>query len=144
MGLHQRAGHSVMCVTALLCLRIHTAGYCIDNQKNGWKGVCVYHETNGAPEHCPVRALGRRYLHLRHHGATPKTFLSTFHNVANKRCDITNEDITADLKRAATVLDYPIAKGISIARIDTHSPRSGGANALSLAGFSDTQIRYRL
>ena len=28
MGLHQRAGHSVVCVTALLCLRIHTAGYC--------------------------------------------------------------------------------------------------------------------
>jgi len=113
----------------------------LDNQKNGWKGVCVYHETNGAPEHCPVRALGRRYLHLRHHGATPKTFLSTFHNEANKRCDITNEDITADLKRAATVLDYPIAKGIPIARIDTHSLRSGGANALSLAGFSDTQIQ---
>jgi hypothetical protein len=88
-----------------------------------------------------VRSLGRRYLHLRHHGATPKTFLSTFHNEANKRCDITNEDITADLKRAATVLDYPIAKGIPIARIDTHSLRSGGANALSLAGFSDTQIQ---
>jgi hypothetical protein len=28
MGLHQRAGHSVVCVTALLCLLIHTAGYC--------------------------------------------------------------------------------------------------------------------
>ena len=28
MGLHQRAGHSGVCVTALLCLRIHTAGYC--------------------------------------------------------------------------------------------------------------------
>jgi hypothetical protein len=36
----------------------------LDNQKNGWKGVCVYHKTNGAPEHCPVRALGQRYLHL--------------------------------------------------------------------------------
>ena len=113
----------------------------LDNQKNGWKGVCVYHETNGAPEHCPVRALGRRYLHLRHHGATPKTFLSTFYNEASKRCDITNENITAALKRAATILDYPIAKGIPIERIDTHSLRSGGANALSLAGFSDTQIQ---
>jgi hypothetical protein len=113
----------------------------LDNQKNGWKGVCVYHETNGATDHCPVRALGRRYLHLRHHGATPKTFLSTYYNTAGKRCDITNEDITAGLKRAATVLDYPIAKGIPIERIDTHSLRSGGANALSLAGFSDTQIQ---
>ena len=47
----------------------------------------------------------------------------------------------AALKRAATVLDYPIAKGIPIKRINTHSLRSGGANALSLAGFSDTQIQ---
>ena len=44
------------------------------------------------------------------------------------------------LKSAATVLDYPTAKGIPIDRIDTHSLRSGGANALSLAGYSDTQI----
>jgi hypothetical protein len=45
------------------------------------------------------------------------------------------------LNQAATVLDYPIAKGIPIKRIDTHSLRSGGANNLSLAGFSDTQIQ---
>ena len=113
----------------------------LDNQKNGWKGGCGYHETNGDTDHCPVRALGQRYLHLRHHGATPKTFLSAFYNKAGKRCNITNKDITAALKQAATVLDYPIAKGIPIERIDTHSLRSGGANALSLAGFSDTQIQ---
>ena len=45
------------------------------------------------------------------------------------------------LKSAATVLDYPAAKGIPIDRIDTHSLRSGGANALLLAGYSDTQIQ---
>jgi len=56
----------------------------LDNQKNGWKGVCVYHETNGDKAHCPVQALGRRYLHLRHHGATPKTFLSKYYNDAHK------------------------------------------------------------
>jgi hypothetical protein len=113
----------------------------LDNQKNGWKGVCVYHETNGDKDHCLVQALGRRYFHLRHHGATPKAFLSTYYNDAHKQCDITNEDITVALKRAASVLDYPIAKGIPIKRIDTHSLCSGGANALSLAGFSDTQIQ---
>jgi hypothetical protein len=37
----------------------------LDNQKNGWKGVCVYQEANGNPLNCPVKALGRRYLHLR-------------------------------------------------------------------------------
>jgi hypothetical protein len=85
--------------------------------------------------------LGRRYLHLRHHRATSKTFLSTFYDAARKRRDITNENITAALKRAATVLDYLITKGIPIECIDTHSLRSGGANALSLAGFSDTKIQ---
>ena len=30
----------------------------LDNQKNGWKGVCVYHEANGKEFLCPVRALG--------------------------------------------------------------------------------------
>jgi hypothetical protein len=34
-----------------------------------------------------------------------------------------------------------MAKGIPIDRIDTHSLRSGKANALSLAGFSDMQIQ---
>jgi hypothetical protein len=43
--------------------------------------------------------------------------------------DITNKDISAALKRAATVLDYPTAKGIPIDRIDTHSLPSSRANA---------------
>ncbi len=55
--------------------------------------------------------------------------------------DITNEDITVALKLAATILEYPTVKGKPIDRIDTHSLRSGGANVLSLAGFSDTEIR---
>ncbi len=34
----------------------------LDNQKNGWKGVCVYQEANGDPINCPIRALGSRYF----------------------------------------------------------------------------------
>jgi hypothetical protein len=113
----------------------------LDNQKNGWKGVCIFHETNGDNMHCPVRAIGRRYLHLRHNGATAKTFLSTYFPNSGQRSDISNEEITRALKTAATILEYPTVKGIPIDRIDTHSLRSGGANALSLAGFSDTQIQ---
>jgi hypothetical protein len=30
----------------------------LDNQKNGWKGVCIFHEINGDNMHCPVCALG--------------------------------------------------------------------------------------
>ena len=36
----------------------------LDNQKNGWKGVCIYHESNGDAWHCPVRALAHCYIHL--------------------------------------------------------------------------------
>jgi len=42
---------------------------------------------------------------------------------------------------AATLLHYPTTRGIPIERIDTHSLRSGGANALALSGYSDTQIQ---
>lgn len=34
-----------------------------------------------------------------------------------------------------------MVKGIPIQRINTHSLRSGGANALTLAGYSDTHIQ---
>ena len=113
----------------------------LDNQKNGWKGVCVYHEANGDSMHCPVRAVARRYLHLRSRGADAKTFLSAYYDDTGKRSDVTNEDVSRALKSAATVLNYPTAKGIPIDCIDTHSLQSGGANALSLAGYSDTQIQ---
>jgi hypothetical protein len=42
---------------------------------------------------------------------------------------------------AATILQYPSTRGISIERIDTHSLQSGGANVLALSGYSDTQIQ---
>ena len=91
--------------------------------------------------HCPVRALGRRYLHLQNNGVDRKTFLSAYFNEPTERADITNENITRALKMAATALEYPTVKGTPIDRIDTHSLRSGGANALSLARFSDTEIQ---
>ena len=74
----------------------------LDNQKNGWKGVCVYHETNGDRMHCPVRALARRYIHLRARGADSKTFLSVYYDNAGKRADITNEDVSRALNPRLT------------------------------------------
>jgi hypothetical protein len=111
-----------------------------DNQKNGWKGVCVYQETNGDAIHCPVRALGRRNLHLWQHGATKKTILSAYY-YGGKRFNVTANHISAALKLAASALEYLIQKGIPIDRINTHSLQSGGANALALAGYSNTQIQ---
>jgi hypothetical protein len=112
----------------------------LDNQKNGWKGVCVYQEANGDWYNCPVWALGCQYLHLRMHGASAKTFLSTYW-IDRVRLDVTAENISRALKSAAAELQYPTTKGIPIERINTHSLRSGGANALALAGYSDTQIQ---
>ncbi len=111
-----------------------------DNQKNGWKGVCIYQEANGEEYLCPVRALGRWFLHIRKHGGSAKTFLSSYWS-RDTRAYVTAEHISRALKHAATELKYPATKGIPIERINTHSLRIGGANALALAGYSDTQIQ---
>ena len=110
-----------------------------DNQKNGWKGVCVNHEANGDPYFCPVRALGWRCIHILDHSSEPKTYLSAYW-VGKKRADVTDQDMRDGIKQAAAEPDYPL-HGILIDRVDTHSFRSGGANALHLAGYSDRQIQ---
>jgi hypothetical protein len=76
-------------------------------------------------------------------GANSKTFLSAYYNDKGQRRDITNKYVSKALKVAATALDYPTVKGIPVNRINTHSLRSGGANALSLAGYSDTHRSKR-
>lgn len=112
----------------------------LDNQKNGWKGVCVYQESNGDSFLCPVRALGRRVAHLRKNGTVATTFLSSYWE-GGTRHDVTAEHISRAVKLAATALQYLATKGIPVQRINTHSLRSGGVNALALAGYSDTQIQ---
>ena len=112
----------------------------LDNQKNGWKGVCIHQQTNGHPIHCPVRALGRRVVHIRKNDFQLTTLLSAFFQ-DGQRFDVTDNDIRTSIKRAATFLHYPQTRGIPIARVDTHSLRSGGANALSLSGYSDREIQ---
>jgi hypothetical protein len=112
----------------------------LDNQKNGWKGVCVHQEANGDPVLCPVRAIGRRYAHIKHNTHNDAVFLSAFY-IAGARYDVTDNDIRTSLKTAAAILCYPTTKGIPINRVDTHSLRCGGANALSLSGYSDHEIQ---
>ena len=112
----------------------------LDNQKNGWKGVCIHQEANGDTLTCPVRALARRISHIRQHTSDKKTPISAyFHN--NVQYQVTDKEIRSSLKDAAEVLQYPELKGIPIERIDTHSLRSGGANALALSGYSDREIQ---
>ena len=114
----------------------------LDNQKNGHKGVCVHHEANGDPVNCPVRAVGRRFVHVRKHMKGDwKIPLSAYWDEHGTRRHVTDNDIRRGLKWAGQELDYPETRGIPIERIDTHSLRGGGANALSLNGYSDTQIQ---
>jgi hypothetical protein len=85
----------------------------LDNQKNGWKGVCACQEANGDPLDCPVRGLGRRYLHLCKNGATKMTIISAFFN-EGRHYDVTSGHISLALKMAAEALEYPTIKGIPI------------------------------
>jgi hypothetical protein len=50
----------------------------LDNQKSGWKGVCIYQEANGDNYLCSVKVLGQRFLHLHLHNGIRKTFLSSY------------------------------------------------------------------
>jgi hypothetical protein len=54
---------------------------------------------------------------------------------------VTGEEVSKSLKRAATLLNYPATPGIPIARINTHLLKSGGANALALFRYLDTQLQ---
>ena len=58
-----------------------------------------------------------------------------------KRKDLNAENMSGALKSATTALNYPSLKGIPIDRVETHSLRSGGSNALSLAVYSDRDIQ---
>jgi hypothetical protein len=118
------------------------ATLCLDNQKNGWRNVCVNHHHNGADIFCPVRAIGRHYIHIRKHMRNNwDTPLSTVWDEKGKKTYVTDKIIRQGLKMAATVLEYQESRGIPIERIDTHSLRIGGANALHLAGYSDQEIQ---
>ena len=128
-----------------MIMNAHGATLQLENQKNGWKGVCIHQECNGDAYHCPVKALGRRYTHIRRHTTNQQAPLSTFFlTPTTPNCTprhVTDKDISTQLKLAAVALEYPSLKGIPIDRVDTHSLRSGGANALALCGYTDREIQ---
>jgi hypothetical protein len=77
---------------------------------------------------------------MRTHNAVGTDYLSAYF-VNGVRRGVTTEDISKHLKLAAGFLNYPTRKGIPINWVDTHSLQGGGANALALLGYSDTQIQ---
>ena len=115
----------------------------IENQKNGWKNVCVYQEHNDNEYYSPVPALSCRYLHIHSHSADQKTPLSAYWE-NGQRNNVKAENISKSRKFATLQLDYPGTGGIPIEEIDTHSLRSSGTNALALNGFLDREIQNML
>ena len=99
----------------------------------------MHHHANGDAYFCPVRALGRRVIHIWNATTDNLTELCAYFD-DGIGYNVTDEDIRQALKFAGQQLDYP-DRGIPIDRIDTHSLRGGGANALSLAGYTDRQIQ---
>ena len=104
--------------------------------------MCVHQHANDKKFMCGVRAIGRRYCYIRKaSGGNFKTWLSAYWDGDGKRYDVSDDDIWQNVKFAATELDYFCTRGIPPSSVDTHSLRSGGAMALALSGYSDTQIQ---
>ena len=124
-------------------LEAHEVSLRFRYQTNGWKNVCIFQESNGETYNCGTRAIARRVIHIRHHSASWQAArllpLSTYF-VNGTRCHVTQEDMSKHLRMAATMLNYPTVKNIPVDRVDTHPLRGGGANALSLSGYSDREI----
>jgi hypothetical protein len=55
--------------------------------------------------------------------------------------NVTDDNISKALKRAAAILQYLLYPGILTKQIDTHSLRIGRACALALNGFSEMHIQ---
>ena len=111
-----------------------------DHQNNSCKGACFHQENNGDAYYCAIRALGHHCFHIWRHKLSKKNISSAyFSDVVGQ--DVTDQNIRDNIKCTAKKLEYPVAKGIPITRIGTHSLRSRGTNALDLPGYYDTQIQ---
>ena len=104
----------------------------------------AYQQHNGEPLQCPVRALARRVIHMRTHNAVAWDYLSTYF-VDGVCQDVTAEDISKHLKIMAGLLHYPTPhmEGHSHCTGGHTLPAGGrgGANALTLLVFLDTDIQ---
>ena len=112
----------------------------ISNQKNGHKGACVHHSAiGGCALECPVRALGRRYVHMRTHDKSGKALICAYWDDVGYG-NVSESQISFAVKLAAMAFKHP-DRGIPIDRVDTHSLRAGGACALKLSGHDEIEIR---
>lgn len=118
-------------------LQADSATMKITHQKNGRMGDVVHHETTG--EKGAVAALARRVAHILDNGGSDDTPICNYKNEKGKWHSVTQRDMLKGVRAAVQALKLE-QQGIDKDIIGNHSLRSGGAMALKLQGFSDTDI----
>ena len=113
----------------------------LSNQKNGIRGSLIHRSYigEGNTRYCPVRALVRRFDHLRSNKAHADDLLSTYWD-HNGQHHIRPDDIMDAIRVAAQQLKLE-NQGIPASRIGTHSLRAGGAMALKFSGADRDDIK---
>lgn len=111
----------------------------ITHQKNGKMGEVVHQETTG--EAGAVAALARRVNHILNNSGTDTSPICDMYNGKFKRWySVTQKDMLAAIRQVVKDLKLH-RQGIDATIIGNHSLRSGGAMALKLAGYSDSEIQ---
>ena len=110
----------------------------LSNQKNGIRGSLI-HRSAMRGRFCPVKALVRRFLHLRDNNALKDDIISSYYDHLGVG-HVTDEEIRKAVKRA--VIKLGLAKnGLTENRVGSHSLRAGGAMALNFAGAKRDTIK---
>ena len=110
----------------------------LSNQKNGIRGSLIHRSATGGT-FCPVRALARRFIHMRTNCASDNDILSSFWDHLGQG-HVTDEDMRVAIRRAVIALRLE-KNGILPSRVGTHSLRAGGAMALKFAGADRDDIK---
>ena len=111
----------------------------LSNQKNGIRGSLIHRSASNGDTYCPVKALARRYIHLRDNNATPHDLLSSSWDHLGQ-AHVTDEDMRRAIRAAVLRLNLS-QHGITPERVGTHSLRAGGAMALKFAGADRDDIK---
>jgi hypothetical protein len=111
---------------------------CLENQKNGHKNAILHHTSSGDALLNPVTSVAI-LIHAMEH-LSPDTPLGSFQDPTQRVHQITASEIRSAIHIGATN-DRLTASGYTMARIGSHSLRSGGAMHLKLAGYDNDIIQ---
>lgn len=111
---------------------------CLENQKNGFKGATLHHTESLHAWLCPVKCGARLVHELAHLG--PEAGLGTYLDEHHTLRRVTASEIRAGIQLGA-IGDNLLDSGYDLARIGSHSLRTGGATHLKLLGYDSDTIK---